>query len=346
MLTPKRPDATCLMRERRSSAKRAGSSPPSPVFERPPMRFIATASVSCASRESDPSDIAPVENRLTISAAGSTSSSGIGSCARNVSRPRSVERRADSSFTSRRELLVCRPAAAAHRVLQQRDRLGVPAVMLAVAAPRVQADHRQQLVGRARDTRAHAARARLGELEQADAADSRRRAGEAAARRAPARARPPRRPVHRSTTRASRCPSSRSSSAAPCRSPAARARSASSRSSSRRAVGDELADRREHQVRIHCGSAVADQHGDALDAARLARLDDESRLQARARADEMVMHRADREQRRHRDALGTRPRGRRGSRMFAPVRERRRRPRRRSARAPARARRRLRRPAR
>ncbi len=82
MLTPKRPEATCLIAERRESPfasgmKRAGSSPPSPVFERPPIRFIAIASVSCASRESEPSDIAPVAKCLTISEAGSTSSSGI-----------------------------------------------------------------------------------------------------------------------------------------------------------------------------------------------------------------------------------------------------------------------------
>src|SRR5436309_3263901 len=82
MFTPKRPDAICLIFERRSSPKRTGSSPPSPVFERPPMRFIATASVSCASRDSEPRDIAPVEKRLTISAAGSTPSSGIPPCAR------------------------------------------------------------------------------------------------------------------------------------------------------------------------------------------------------------------------------------------------------------------------
>ena len=43
----------------------------------PPMRFIATASVACASVEIEPSDIAPVAKRLTISFAGSTSSSGI-----------------------------------------------------------------------------------------------------------------------------------------------------------------------------------------------------------------------------------------------------------------------------
>ena len=34
------------------------------------MRFIAMASVVCASREIEPNDIAPVEKRLTISTAG------------------------------------------------------------------------------------------------------------------------------------------------------------------------------------------------------------------------------------------------------------------------------------
>jgi hypothetical protein len=70
------------------------------VFERPPIWFIATASVSCASREIEPSDIAPVEKRFTISVAGSTSSSGIGSVSRNANAPRSVVRRAFSAFTA------------------------------------------------------------------------------------------------------------------------------------------------------------------------------------------------------------------------------------------------------
>ncbi|MND00864.1 hypothetical protein D3C83_196250 [compost metagenome] len=42
------------------------------------MRFIAIASVVCASVEIDPKDIAPVEKRFTISLAGSTSSMGTG----------------------------------------------------------------------------------------------------------------------------------------------------------------------------------------------------------------------------------------------------------------------------
>ena len=82
--------------------KRTGSSPPSPVFDLPPRRFIAIASVSCDSREIDPSDIAPVAKRLTISFAGSTSSMSIGSTALvlNFISPRSVARREASSLTS------------------------------------------------------------------------------------------------------------------------------------------------------------------------------------------------------------------------------------------------------
>ena len=37
-----------------SGTKRSGSSPPSPVFERAPMRFMAMASVSWASAEMEP----------------------------------------------------------------------------------------------------------------------------------------------------------------------------------------------------------------------------------------------------------------------------------------------------
>ncbi len=37
--------------------KRSDSSPPSPVFDLPPIRFMAMASVVCASREIEPNDI-------------------------------------------------------------------------------------------------------------------------------------------------------------------------------------------------------------------------------------------------------------------------------------------------
>jgi len=84
-----------------SGLNRSGSSPPSPVLLLPPSRFIAIASVSCASLLIEPKDIAPVLKRLTISLAGSTSSSGIG-CGANLksSRPRKLDRRLLSSFTS------------------------------------------------------------------------------------------------------------------------------------------------------------------------------------------------------------------------------------------------------
>ena len=144
MFTPKRPEATCLIFDRRSSVKRTGSSPPSPVFERPPMRFIATASVSCASRESEPSDIAPVEKRLTISAAGSTSSSGMPPSSRRAEAQQAAQRRASRrvGVDGGGELVVRLLAAAAHGVLQQRDRLGVPLMVLTVAPPGVEADNR------------------------------------------------------------------------------------------------------------------------------------------------------------------------------------------------------------
>ena len=55
------------------------------------MRFIATASVVCASVEMEPRLMAPVAKRLTISDAGSTSSIGIGFDANlNSNIPRSV----------------------------------------------------------------------------------------------------------------------------------------------------------------------------------------------------------------------------------------------------------------
>ena len=89
-----------MIDERRSSAKRAGSSPPSPVFDFPPSRFMPVASVSCASGDSAPSDMPPDLKRFTISAAGSISSSGSGSAASlKRSSPRSDDFGTATSFT-------------------------------------------------------------------------------------------------------------------------------------------------------------------------------------------------------------------------------------------------------
>ena len=56
------------------------------------------------------------------------------------------------------------------------------------------------------------------------------------------------------------------------------------------AVGDELVERLEHQVRVDRASAVADQRREVVDLARLAGLEHEAGLQARALAHEVVVH--------------------------------------------------------
>ena len=88
-----------------SGLKRSASSPPSPVFDLPPIRFMAMASVVCASREIEPNDMAPVEKRRTIFLAGSTSSIGTGlrpssSADLMRNRPRMVSSRSFWSFTT------------------------------------------------------------------------------------------------------------------------------------------------------------------------------------------------------------------------------------------------------
>ena len=119
--------------------KRSDSSPPSPVFDLPPMRFIAIASVVCASREIEPKDMAPVAKRRTICAAGSTSSSGTGvrpssSAELMRNRPRIVS---SCSALLVQQLPHRRRRSrriAAHRMLQQRDRLRRPGLRLATDA--------------------------------------------------------------------------------------------------------------------------------------------------------------------------------------------------------------------
>ena len=70
-----------------SGMKRAGSSPPSPVFDLPPILFIAIASDSCASALIDPKLMAPVANRTMMSFSVSTFSSSMGSTSLNFNKP-------------------------------------------------------------------------------------------------------------------------------------------------------------------------------------------------------------------------------------------------------------------
>ena len=82
-VTPKRPDATCLilalgLSPFGSGVKCAGSSPPSPESDLAPIRFIATFSVLCASGDSAPRLMPGVTNRLRIEVMLSTSSIGTG----------------------------------------------------------------------------------------------------------------------------------------------------------------------------------------------------------------------------------------------------------------------------
>ena len=86
VVTPKRPEATCLvlLESEMPSVdewKRASSSPPSPVLERAPSLFIASARASCASLLRAPNDIAPVTKCLTMDSTGSTSLRSMGALA-------------------------------------------------------------------------------------------------------------------------------------------------------------------------------------------------------------------------------------------------------------------------
>ena len=176
------------------------------------MRFIATASVTCASVEIEPSDIAPVAKRLTISTAGSTSSIGIAFGRIDLELEQSAQRHQALALVvdERRVLLVGREAVAACRVLQLGDRVGRPHVRFAARAVGVLAAGIEHRVER----RVVAERAAMqadrffGDLEDVDAFDLRRRAREVLIDE---RLREPdrlRRSAHRNTTCRSRCPSS------------------------------------------------------------------------------------------------------------------------------------------
>ena len=106
------------------------SSPPSPVLLLPPILFIAIAIASCASRLSEPNDIAPVTKRFMISVAGSTSDRSIGLRFNSIKSRRNI---GDGfSLTSRVYSLNFFVTAQPRGQLQRRDRLRIPRMPLAV----------------------------------------------------------------------------------------------------------------------------------------------------------------------------------------------------------------------
>jgi hypothetical protein len=109
---------------------RAGSSPPSPELLRPPRRFIAIASASCASGDNAPRLIAALSKRRTIDSIGSTSSSGNGVAA-SLSCSRSRKRRRRTLVHGVGVELPVGAVAGQHRVLQRLHHVRVVLVVFA-----------------------------------------------------------------------------------------------------------------------------------------------------------------------------------------------------------------------
>ena len=101
------------------------------------MRFIAMARFSCASLQIEPKHIAPVTKRLTISLAGSTSSSGIGG--RLLEVEQAANRAAVAAFVvDELGIFLERGIPGdANRLLQLGNGIGIPHVVFAVAPPLV-----------------------------------------------------------------------------------------------------------------------------------------------------------------------------------------------------------------
>ncbi len=95
MVTPNLPEAICFVADLADISPSAvvyllSSSPPSPLLDFPPTKFMAIAKVVCASYDIDPKDIAPVTNLFKIFSTGSTSSIGIDTLCLNSSKLRRV----------------------------------------------------------------------------------------------------------------------------------------------------------------------------------------------------------------------------------------------------------------
>ena len=324
-MTPKRPDATCLIALRRrspfsSGSKRCGSSPPSPLFDlrAEPVHRDGQGLVGLGADRSErhrAGDEARDDRgrRLDL-----VERDRRRPAVRARGRPRSVHERARPRRRTQpleRPRTRSRVVRARDRGLQRGDRGRVPLVPLAAAPPLVLAAD-GQVAGDApsarRRSRARAARAPRGASSARPMpAEPRRRAGEVAVDERRGRGRPPR----RSARRGSYCmvempilditlsrPSSIACDGAPL--------------GLDRLDRAELAGRRhgahgvEREVRVHRRGAVAEQQREVVHLARLGGLDHQARLHADAVADEVLLHRGEREQRRDRRAAARPPRGR------------------------------------
>ena len=198
-------------------------------------------------------------------------------------------------------------------VLDQRDRLGVPHVVLAVAPPRVDTADRKQLVLRGRVGTGVALERLLGQDSLADPADARGRSREMSPDqlwvethgledlRAPVGL--DRRDPHLGdrleesfADRLDDVLGRLLGTDALLAAIGAFAHDAS--------FEDHLVERLEQQIGVDRAHAVADQRREVMDLARLPGLEDDPRPQARALEHEMVVHRGNREQRRDRGPAG------------------------------------------
>jgi hypothetical protein len=133
------------------------------------------ASVLCASVEIEPSDIAPVAKRLTISAGGLDLLQRDGLGRVDLELEQAAQRHVAPALVvdELRVFLVGVPLVGARAVLQLGDRVGRPHVLFAAHAPGVFAagvEHARQHRVVAEGRQVHAQRL-LGDLEHADAAD-------------------------------------------------------------------------------------------------------------------------------------------------------------------------------
>jgi hypothetical protein len=302
-----------LIAERRrsplaSGVKRDGSSPPSPVFERPPRldlreRDRVRARVACAADLQQAPQSRPARGVLVDHA-----------------RVLAVllERRALAHGRVRLAVALQRGAhvtvGGAHRLLHERDRLGIPHVVLAVAAPCVDAADRQQLLAGAavRRIRAGMTLERLRrEHVDADAADARGGVGEVLVDQLPvqtdrledlrAAVGLDRRDAHLGD-RLQQSFADRLDDVLGRGLAAERDRRRIGSRACDAPFGDQLIERLEHQVRVDRTDAVADQCREVVHLARLAGLDDDAHAQASPLEYKMVVNGGDGEQRRDRGA--------------------------------------------